>query len=1151
MNIQSSAKESTVIRMIIMITGGLSVLAGTITLIFWIIGDGYLTSVITGLKPMSPGTAFFSVVFGLSLLTGAFHVTGSMKKFVSGAILFLSAYSLMTVLAYFINTDITFNNVFFQFNKTHSSLQDIQSSPVSCFLFFLIGIGITLRMYRPESVKLMNITGSIGIICFIIGMTILRSYLVGDPFFYSMATVPLSVPTTIVVLILGLGLLALSGKGSYFLRNFYGNSGTASLLKYTVPIIFLALIADDFLDSSLSDPHLHFYILLSSFVTILLLVLCIWLIIISTRNVFRQAEMATENLKQSEERYQALVEWSPYAAIVHRDMKILYVNPAAVKLFGATSEQDLVGTPVMRWHHPDYHQIVRDWIRKATEEGIAAPMIESKYFKLDGTVMNLEVQGLPIIYEGLPAVHATFNDVTERRRSESAMMQLHSRYSSLISNISDVIAIVSVEGIIKYKSPNVEKWFGWKPEDSVGRNNFEFIHPDDSNFVYEKFTALLKEEGSVVTFEFRYKCKDGSYKPVELTANSLLNYPEINGILVNYRDISERKRVEQERAGQSALITSLFDSIPEIIFFKDINGVYLGCNPAFAEMLQMSRDEIIGKTDYELVDREMADLFRQRDLETMNYGHTRHDEEWFTYPDGRKALIDTLKTPYLAIDGSLIGILGISRDITRQKNNEIGLLKAIDEAKEASKSKSIFLANMSHEIRTPLNSIIGFAQLMNREILTDSQKKYVFSIHRSGEHLLKLLNDILDLSKIEAGRLELNPSNTDLYTLFSEINTIFSEQASSKQLRLIFEIQADVPKYVIIDSGKLRQILINLIGNAIKFTGEGGVAVRACVRHSGDEETSLMVEIQDTGVGISEKERGRLFQQFEQGSAGIKQVSGSGLGLALSRELANLMGGDITVHSVEGKGSTFTFTVGIKQGKPEIKEATITKRVIGIDDPKGTYRILVVDDMEENLLVAQHLLHLAGFETNTAVNGKDALDKFEQWAPDLILMDIRMPVMDGYETTGRIKLTEKGKNIPVIAVSASLFEDEKAKAFSSDIQGYIRKPYRESELFGTIAALLNVRYIYEEENTTVPDDRYLNNINLVIDEVAKLPEKLVSGMLDAVEMADFDLFEDLIKKIWHGNENLIRHLLVHSGNFDHGYLQKVLINGSKKGKNQD
>jgi PAS domain S-box-containing protein len=924
MNIQSSAKESTVIRMIIMITGGLSALAGAITLIFWFIGEGYLTSVLTGLKPMSPGTALFSFVFGLTCLTGAYSVAGEKKKFVSGTIFFFSAYSLLTVLGYFIKTDLTFNGVFFQFNNIHSSLEDIQSSPVSSFLFFLTGLGITFRMYRPESVKLMNITGSIGIICFIVGMTILRSYVVGDPFFYSLATIPLSIPTAVVILLLGMGLLVMGGKDSYYIRPFYGTSGSSRLLKYTIPVIFLVLLADDFLHSALSDLQLHFYILLSSFVTILLLIVCIWLIIISTRNVFRQAELATEKLKQSEERYQALVEWSPYAALVHRDMKILYVNPAAVKLFGATSEQDLIGTPVMRWHHPDYHQIVLDRIRKAYEEGIAAPMIESKYFKLDGTVMDLEVQGKPIIYDGLTSILATFNDVTERRRSETAMMQLQSRYSSLISNISDVIAIISVEGIIKYKSPNVEKWFGWVPEDSVGKNNLEFIHPDDISLVHEKFIALLKDEGSVLTFEFRYKCKDGSYKPVEITANSLLNYPEINGILVNYRDISERKRVEQERAAQSALITSLFDSIPEIIFFKDFNGVYLGCNPAFAEMLLMTRDEIIGKTDFDFIDREIADLYRRRDLEIMNHRLTRHDEEWFTYPDGHKALIDTLKTPYLAIDGSLIGILAISRDITRQKNNETGLIKAIEEAKEASRAKSIFLANMSHEIRTPLNSIIGFAQLMNREILTDSQKKYIISIHRSGEHLLKLLNDILDLSKIEAGRLELNPLNTDLYGLFSETNAIFSEQASSKQLRLIFEIHADVPRYVIIDSGKLRQILINLIGNAIKFTNEGGIAVRACVRQVNDLESTLMVEIQDSGVGISEKEMGRLFQQFEQGSAGIKQVSGSGLGLALSRELANLMGGDITANSVEGKGSTFTFTVGIKQGKHEIKEATIT-----------------------------------------------------------------------------------------------------------------------------------------------------------------------------------------------------------------------------------
>jgi CheY-like chemotaxis protein len=397
---------------------------------------------------------------------------------------------------------------------------------------------------------------------------------------------------------------------------------------------------------------------------------------------------------------------------------------------------------------------------------------------------------------------------------------------------------------------------------------------------------------------------------------------------------------------------------------------------------------------------------------------------------------------------------------------ELSTIKAIElaaHAETANKSKSTFLANMSHEIRTPLNAIIGFSQLMKREKLTPSQKEYAGSIHRSGEHLLKLINDILELSKIEAGRMLINPMNTDLYALFANINTMFNEQVRSKQLRLLFEISENVPKFAFVDAGKLSQILINLIGNSIKFTKEGGIAVRVRVSQTVDHKSFLVTEIQDSGVGISEKDMKKLFQQFEQGSAGIGQLSGSGLGLALSSQLANLMGGSVTASSKEGKGSVFTINVEIREGIPEKEATAITKRVVGIDNPGEGYRILVVDDMEANLLVAEYLLQLAGFETNTAVNGEEAIIKFEQWAPHLILMDMQMPVMDGIESTVRIKSTEKGKNTPIIVVTASQFLDEKEKVISSDIHGYIHKPYRESELFGTIGDVLNIRYIYEED----------------------------------------------------------------------------------------
>jgi CheY-like chemotaxis protein len=447
---------------------------------------------------------------------------------------------------------------------------------------------------------------------------------------------------------------------------------------------------------------------------------------------------------------------------------------------------------------------------------------------------------------------------------------------------------------------------------------------------------------------------------------------------------------------------------------------------------------------------------------------------------------------------------------------------------------------MSHEIRTPLNAIIGFSQLMNREkLLTDTQKEYNTSIYRAGEHLLKLINDILELSKMEAGRAVLNPANFDLHAVLSDIRMMFKEQAQSKQLQLIVEASGDLPRHVKADNHKLRQILINLIGNAIKFTDFGSIAVRARVDKENKDTSRLIIEIEDTGPGMSEDEMGRLFKQFEQTAAGINSTRGTGLGLALSRELAMLMSGNITVSSEIGKGSVFTINVEIREGEPDIREASIKKRVTGIDNPSDAFRILIVDDKEENRQVMGSFLRLAGFETKEAVNGADALAKFEQWNPHLILMDMRMPVMDGYEATRRIKSTEKGKQTPVIAVTASSLEDEKIKVLKLDIQGYIPKPFHESELFEAIGNALGIRYVYEEETTSDAPLKYSGNARLVEEDVAKLPDDLVLQIKNAVESGDFHLLTSHIESIENHYPELSRHLMAQATGFNYDYLLQL------------
>lgn len=465
--------------------------------------------------------------------------------------------------------------------------------------------------------------------------------------------------------------------------------------------------------------------------------------------------------------------------------------------------------------------------------------------------------------------------------------------------------------------------------------------------------------------------------------------------------------------------------------------------------------------------------------------------------------------------------------------------KMAKEAELANKSKSAFLANMSHEIRTPLNAIIGFSQLMNRDkFLTETQKEYNNSIIKAGEHLLNLINDILELSKVEAGRIVVNPVDVDLYALLDDIQMLFKERAQAKNLQFISEIAEDLPQYICVDESKLRQIFVNLIGNAIKFTDKGGIAVRVKTRKIDDEKSRLIVEIQDSGPGIHEDELDKLFKHFEQTSAGILKGSGTGLGLALSRELAILLGGEISVSSEVGKGSVFTFHVEIKKGNPKAVVKNTSKRVVGIENTKGAYRILVVDDKDENLQVAIDLLKLVGFETNEAFNGLEAIEKFEQWNPHLILMDMRMPVMDGYEASARIKSTEKGKKTPIVALTASAFEDERKKVESLGIDGYIRKPFRDTELFSTIGKLLDLEYIFEEDK---PDQRpVFQDQKMISDDIARLSPKLISELKEALACADLDLFIKITESIAPENEQLIQLLLTHAKNYEYEKLQQLL-----------
>ncbi len=409
-----------------------------------------------------------------------------------------------------------------------------------------------------------------------------------------------------------------------------------------------------------------------------------------------------------------------------------------------------------------------------------------------------------------------------------------------------------------------------------------------------------------------------------------------------------------------------------------------------------------------------------------------------------------------------------------RKQTEEALLMAKKAADTANQAKSSFIANMSHELRTPLNAIIGFAQILSRDTaLSPSHQQSLDIINRSGEHLLSLINSILEMSKIEAGQIALNETHFDLHYLLQELHKMFLLKTQTQSLQLIFNLAPDVPQYIVADEHKLRQILINLLGNAFKFTQQGSVMLEVKSQKLQANAYTLLFEIKDTGAGIATDELEKLFVAFEQTETGRKSQQGTGLGLSISRKFVQLMGGDIAVSSTVGGGSCFTFDIQVRlSSATEIALPQLKQKVVGLAANQTKYRILVVEDRPDSRLLLVTLLSSIGLQVKEASNGTEALALWETWQPHLIWMDMRMPVMDGFEATRAIrdKETKSSQNRTVIiALTASAFEEEKSLTLAAGCDDFVRKPFRESLIWEKMAQYLSVEYCYDRDEIAAPN----------------------------------------------------------------------------------
>lgn len=1065
------------------------------------------------------------------------------------------------------------------------------------------------------------------------------------------------------------------------------------------------------------------YATIIGLIVIPIMLTLIFLYIEKNRKIIEQnieLKKSEQNLKISEENFRTFFNTiDDMIFIGNKAGEIFFVNNAVIRKLGYTMEE-IKGMHILDVHPEE---------KKEEAAKIFTDMFEGKMDKCplplskkDGSYLPVETRVWFGKWDEKECVFGISKDLSKEEENIQ-------KFDKIFNNNPALMAISTVD---KREFTDVNKAFveklGYSKEEIIGKSAIDL-----QIFVQYEKQALVKEkllrDGKIYNEEIKIRKKSGEiidgYFSGEILESQGKKY-----FLTVMIDITEQKKAEESIKVQNGLINSLLDSIPDIIFFKDKEGVYLGCNPSFMEFVGKRKDEIVGKTDYDLFDKETADFFRKQDIKMLGILASRHNEEWITYPDGSKILLDTLKTPYWGKEGELIGILGISRDITRRKeaeeklrkseemlqktfdvtgegiwdwdivkkeikhnkrwcqilglddyklthsmeffgncifeedrkevinkvneairkgenyesehrmvsyngeivwvhdrgavierdelgnptrmigsiaditkrkkaeqdlkkitdrlslatragtigiwdydlvnnvltwdeqmyklygitdkefsgvyeawrnglhpedleraeretekalngekeydtefrivwsdksvkylkaiarvirNNEgkpiqmigvnwditafkqmeIKLLAAKEQAESANKAKSEFLANMSHEIRTPMNAILGFSEILEDEISDRKSLEYLKGIKIAGKNLLNLINDILDLSKIEAGKMELQFEKFNMNMILNELKQIFQIKAKEKGIDISVSYDENMPYVMLIDELRIKQVLFNLIGNAIKFTEKGYVKISAKLLKKSEKEKKIdmCITVLDSGIGIAEGQEKKIFESFtQQDGQSTRKYGGTGLGLAISQKLVKMMGGEIEVEKMTQGGSKFM--VKLKNityfEESEIEEEKLIDENIEYHFEKST--ILIAEDTTVNVEVVKGMLMKYDFTILVSENGADAVEKAKQYHPNLILMDIQMPVMNGYEATEILKRTEITKDIKIVALTASAMVEHEEK-IRKICDGYLKKPVKKIELLKELSKHLVVNTIEKNKLEKIVEEK--------------------------------------------------------------------------------
>jgi PAS domain S-box-containing protein len=736
------------------------------------------------------------------------------------------------------------------------------------------------------------------------------------------------------------------------------------------------------------------------------------------------------------------------------DGTILSWNRGAERLFGY-SGQEIIGQNVAILVPLDRRHKLQQHLTTVRLGGTVHPF-DTVLQRQDGRTVDVLLSVSPIRNPAGEIVGASgiAHDISKRVQAEQKLRDSEERFRTMADGCPSIMWVTDAKGGMQFINRAYREFSGRTCEEAFGDGWRMLIHPEDEAG-YLGAVQLAVREHTAFRAEARIRRVDGEWRWIATSAEPRFSPSgEFLGHVGLSPDITERRQAEGDLRNGEEKFRQLAENVREIFWMTNAAGTEtLYVSPAYAPIFGRSCESLYQSPSSWIEAIHSEDRGRTREIfDRQMRGEATLSEYRISTPDGQQKWIRSRAFPICDQAGQLIRVAGVAEDFTERKQAEAELQQAREKAEAASRAKSEFLANMSHEIRTPMNGIIGMTGLLLDTELNEEQHRYAEVVRGSGELLLRLINDILDFSKIEAGRLELESLEFDLQEQLVDFAAALKVRALEKSLQFSCRVEPAVPTQLCGDPGRLRQVLTNLVGNAIKFTNAGEVSVNVHLLNETATEVLLRFSVRDTGIGVPEAKIGMIFDKFTQADASTtRKYGGNGLGLAISKQLAELMGGEIGVVSQQDKGSEFWFTVrlGKQPGAAQKKrDLSIEPHGLSLYQPAGSFagrkaRILVADDNSTNQLVALGILNKLGLQADAVADGAEAIKALESVPYDLVLMDVQMPVMDGMEATRRIRSAGSrilNNWIPIIAMTAHALRGDRERFLEAGMNDYVSKP---------------------------------------------------------------------------------------------------------------